>query len=28
MLTGRACSNVHDGDKDMGEGMILKGLTR
>lgn len=28
MLTGRACSNVHDGDRDMGEGMILKGLNR
>jgi len=26
MLVGKACSNVHDGDKDMGEGMILKGL--
>ena len=28
MLTGRACSNVHDGDKDMGEGLVLKGITR
>lgn len=28
MLVGRACSNVHDGDKDLGDGMILKGLHR
>ena len=28
MLVGRAASNVHDGDKDMGGGMILKGIHR
>jgi len=26
MLSGQARSNVHDGDKDMGEGFILKGV--
>ena len=28
MLIGRACSNVHDGDKNMGEDLVLKGITR
>ena len=28
MLVGRAASNVHDGDKDMGEDLILKGIHR
>jgi|Transcript_7405 hypothetical protein len=28
MLVGRACSNVHDGDKDLGDGMVLKGIPR
>ena len=28
MLVGRAATNVHDGDKDMGEGLILKGINR
>lgn len=28
MLVGRACSNVHDGDKDMGDNFMLKGLHR
>ena len=28
MLVGRAASNVHDGDKDMGGGTILKGIQR
>lgn len=27
MLIGKACSNVHDGDKDLG-GMILKGVDK
>lgn len=26
MLVGRASSNVHNGDRDMGEGLILKGI--
>lgn len=26
MLVGKACSNVHDGDKDMGEDLILQGI--
>ena len=26
MLVGKACSNVHDGDKDMGDNFILKGI--
>lgn len=26
MLVGKAASNVHNGDKDMGEGFILKGV--
>ena len=26
MLVGRGVSNVHDGDKDMGDGFILKGI--
>jgi len=28
MLVGKAATNVHDGDKDMGEGLILKGIDR
>lgn len=28
MLVGKGCSNVHDGDKDMGEGFILKGIDK
>lgn len=28
MLIGRACSNVHDGEKDMGDNFMLKGLHR
>ena len=28
MLVGRAASNVHDGDKDMGDNFILKGISR
>lgn len=28
MLVGRGASNVQDGDKDMGEGLILKGIHR
>ena len=28
MLVGRGASNVHDGDKDLGDGMILKGIQR
>ena len=28
MLVGRAATNVHDGDKDMGEGLILKGIPK
>ena len=28
MLVGRGSSNVHDGDKDMGEGLVLKGIQR
>jgi hypothetical protein len=26
MLVGVASSNVHDGNKDMGDGLILKGI--
>ena len=26
MLTGRARSNVHDGDRDLGDNFILKGI--
>ena len=26
MLVGKACSNVHNGDKDMGDNFILKGV--
>ena len=26
MVTGRARSNVHDGSRDMGEGLVLKGI--
>jgi hypothetical protein len=26
MLVGVACSNVHDGDRDMGDNFILKGI--
>ena len=26
MLVGRGSSNVHDGDKDLGDGMLLKGI--
>jgi len=28
MLVGEARSNVHDGDTDLGEGLILKGINR
>ena len=28
MLVGEAKSNVHDGDKDLGEGFILKGINK
>ena len=28
MLTGQAKSNVHDGDKDLGDNFILKGIER
>ena len=28
MLVGKACTNVHDGDKDLGENFILKGIHR
>ena len=28
MLSGEAKSNVHDGDKDMGDNFILKGVER
>ena len=28
MLVGRGSSNVHDGDKDMGEGLVLKGIQK
>ena len=28
MLVGKACSNCHDGDKDMGDNLILKGINR
>lgn len=28
MLVGRASTNVHDGDKDMGEDLILKGIQK
>lgn len=28
MLVGKAVSNVHDGDKDMGDDFILKGIPR
>lgn len=28
MLVGRAATNVHDGDKDVGDGFILKGINR
>lgn len=26
MMVGRACSNVHDGDKNMGDDLVLKGI--
>ena len=26
MMIGKGCSNVHDGDKNLGDGMILKGI--
>ena len=26
MLVGKGCTNVHDGDKDMGEDLVLKGI--
>lgn len=28
MLVGKASTNVHDDDKDMGDGLILKGIQR
>ena len=28
MLSGKAKSNVHDGDRDLGDGMVLKGVER
>jgi hypothetical protein len=28
MVTGEAKSNVHDGDKDLGDGLVLKGISR
>ena len=28
MLTGQAKSNVHDGDKDLGDNFILKGIEK
>lgn len=28
MLTGKARSNVHDGERDLGDGFILKGVDR
>ena len=28
MLVGKAVSNVHDGDKDMGDGLVLKGINK
>jgi len=28
MLVGRASSNVHDGDKQMGDDLVLKGIHR
>jgi len=28
MLVGRACSNVHDGDKSMGDDLMLKGIQK
>jgi ubiquitin carboxyl-terminal hydrolase MINDY-3/4 len=28
MLVGKAASNVHDGDKDVGDGFILKGIQK
>ena len=28
MLGGSAKSNVHDGDKDLGDGFVLKGVTK
>lgn len=28
MLVGQSRSNVHDGDKDLGEGFILKGINK
>ena len=28
MLVGKACTNVHDGDKDLGDNYILKGIQR
>ena len=28
MVTSKAKSNVHDGDKDLGEGFILKGIEK
>jgi hypothetical protein len=28
MLIGESKSNVHDGDKDLGEGFVLKGINK
>lgn len=28
MLSGQAKSNVHDGDRDLGDGFILKGVSK
>jgi hypothetical protein len=28
MLTGAAMSNVHDGERDLGDGFILKGVEK
>ena len=28
MLVGEARSNVHDGDNDLGDGLVLKGISR
>ena len=28
MVTGKVASNCHDGDKDVGDGFIIKGLDR
>lgn len=28
MIAGRARSNVHDGERDLGEGLVLKGIDK